>query len=474
MKAKQLFILSTLLMILLLAVQGFAQEITLAEYLHFVEENHPFFTKEALSAEIERKQAEGLLGAEDWLVGVSPYFNYLGEASAAQYSADRLASTGAQASLDRSLWSTGGKLGFSVVSDFTYMDTAQGNVRNFKQGIGVSYTQPLLKNLGGKLDRLGHELSAYSIDVTEIQALENQETLILDLSVRFLGWAHLSEMIRIAEERLKLAREQLEQVKRRFSSNLVDRVDVLRGEDAVRGAEQGLLQLRSQWRAKQAELAVLAQVGEIYEKVPRFELYTFESLPGVDAAVSELKQRSRILQPFSILKKQLIHQRAGLVEQKRPELNLILSGGFFGWDPEFLQSLLITKPDASVSLEFKALLGNRGITAEMEVIDIQLQRLQAESRDLEITLEASLRNLLLQMADMGKILELNQAQIESAQEKTKEELKLYNQGRGQLTFVIQSRDNEQNARLSYVDNAALYHLLKLQYQALLDKLYPLK
>jgi len=75
---------------------------------------------------------------------------------------------------------------------------------------------------------------------------------------------------------------------------------------------------------------------------------------------------------------------------------------------------------------------------------------------------------------MGKILELNQAQIESAQEKTKEELKLYNQGRGQLTFVIQSRDNEQNARLSYVDNAALYHLLKLQYQALLDKLYPLK
>jgi len=43
-----------------------------------------------------------------------------------------------------------------------------------------------------------------------------------------------------------------------------------------------------------------------------------------------------------------------------------------------------------------------------------------------------------------------------------------------LTFVIQSRDNEQNARLSYVDNAALYHLLKLQYQALLDRLYPLK
>ena len=41
-----------------------------------------------------------------------------------------------------------------------------------------------------------------------------------------------------------------------------------------------------------------------------------------------------------------------------------------------------------------------------------------------------------------------------------------------LTFVIQSRDNEQNARLSQAGSAALYHRLRLQYRALVDELAP--
>jgi hypothetical protein len=36
--------------------------------------------------------------------------------------------------------------------------------------------------------------------------------------------------------------------------------------------------------------------------------------------------------------------------------------------------------------------------------------------------------------------------------------------------VIQSRDNEENAKLLYADNATLYHTLLLQYRALLDEL----
>jgi hypothetical protein len=79
-------------------------------------------------------------------------------------------------------------------------------------------------------------------------------------------------------------------------------------------------------------------------------------------------------------------------------------------------------------------------------------------------------NLLIQLEDLEKVLDLNQKQIESAQEKTKEEIKLYNQGRSQLTFVIQSEDNEEAAWLTYAGNAYLYHSLILQYYALLDEL----
>ncbi len=364
-------------------------------------------------------------------------------------------------------------MGLSVSSGYSRSDLLpSGTSEAYTHVVGLSYTQPLLQNLGGKLDRLKYELSDYTVSFTEVQVLENQEAFILDLAMSFLGWVQIHEEIKIAEERYNLAKEQLEQVQKRHSANLVDKVDVLRGQDALRTAEQGLLQLNSLWRAKQAELAVITQTAELYKKSPVFDLYKLEELPGIEESVVGLKKQSRLLQTFDILKEQLVCSRDGLTEQKRPQLNLSFSGSLNGSDEEIGKSLEISKPDASLLLEFSTPLGNRGIKASIEKVDLQIDKLQEEKRDIEITLEANLRNLLIRIVDMENILKLNQAQIESAGEKTSEELKMYNQGRGQLTFVIQSRDNEQNARLGYAGNAALYHTLLLQYHALIDELFP--
>ncbi|MBA7476878.1 MAG: hypothetical protein GH155_01025 [Spirochaeta sp.] len=462
------------LLLMLICWAGFAETITLKEFLDLAQENHPLFKKEALSAEIEEKRAESLLGTRDWLASIAPYYNHLGEVSAQSYGgADKVDSFGLEAGLSKSIWATGGSLGLSVLSGYSRSEfPGPGASKAYTHGIGLSYTQPLLQNLGGKLDRLGYELSSYTVNLTEVQALENSEAFILELAVSFLDWVQIQEEIKVAEERLKLAKEQLEQVQKRYGSNLADRVDVLRGEDAVRTAEQGLLQLNSLWRARQAELAVMSQSGELYEKSPVFDLYKLKELPGVEEALLELKKQSRLLKIFNILKEKLVFQLEGLIEQKRPQLNLNLSGSLYGSDTEIEKSFEISKPDASVSLEFSAPLGNSGIKSKIEKVDLQIEKLQEEKRDIEITLEAALRNLLIQIVDMEEILKLNQAQIESSQEKTREELKMYNQGRGQLTFVIQSRDNEQNARLGHVNNAALYHTLLLQYQALMDELFP--
>ena len=107
----------------------------------------------------------------------------------------------------------------------------------------------------------------------------------------------------------------------------------------------------------------------------------------------------------------------------------------------------------------------------MEQADAQLDQLSATVMDLQVTLDSNLRALMIQILEMERILELNRELIKSAQERTKEELKLYNQGRGELNFVIQARDNEKNAKLSYASNAVSYQKLVLQYRALMDELY---
>jgi hypothetical protein len=73
-------------------------------------------------------------------------------------------------------------------------------------------------------------------------------------------------------------------------------------------------------------------------------------------------------------------------------------------------------------------------------------------------LKAALRNLLIR--------------IESSRLKTVDELKRYDQRRGDMVFIIQSQDNEEQAKLSYAQNAVLYHGHHLRLKALLDELIP--
>ena len=448
-----------------------AEEISIDEYLDLVKKNHPFFTKEDLSTQIEEKEAESLLGAQDWMLSIEPSYSYLGKSSAPEYGAqNRIHQVGVTAGVNRSLWSTGGQLGLSFSSGYKNSDTYPSTTKAFRHGFGVSYTHPFLQNSKGKLDRLAYELSDYTIDLTEVGALENKEDFLLDAATRFLDWVYYTEAIKIAEERLSLAEEQLEQTTKKLKANLVDKVDVLRAEDSVRISEQALIQLESQWKAKQAELAVLAVTDEIYERIPLYDLYSLEQLPKKEEAVSTLKAQSRLLKTFDILRKQLIHQRDGLEEQARAQLDFTVSGGLYGRDEDFMRSLEIYRPDASVSLVYSKPLGNRAVKAKIEKIDLQIKQIEEDKQNIGVGLEASLASLFIQITEFEKVLVLNQAQIKSAEEKTKEEIKLYERGRSQLTFVIQSRDNEENAKLLYTENAALYQSLLWQYRALLDVL----
>ena len=55
-----------LFLILFLVQPCYSQTISLEEFLELVKESYPFFAKEKLSVDIERKQNEHFLGSQDW------------------------------------------------------------------------------------------------------------------------------------------------------------------------------------------------------------------------------------------------------------------------------------------------------------------------------------------------------------------------------------------------------------------------
>ncbi len=461
-----------------------AQTITLSAFFESIKQTHPFFAKESLSSEIEVKGQERYLGAQDWIVSASPYYNYQKPASSGLGVPENINIVAGDIALEKALWSTGGRVTISWKSDYTDQKIPDivipftpddivipaGPSKLYTNKVYLMYIQPLLQNRGGKLDRLDYELSHYNIDFTEIQTLENQEEFVLDLGIRFLDWVLLSEQNRIARERMALAEEQLRQIKRRWVANLVEKVDVLRAEDAVRIAEQGIVLIESHWKAKQAELAVLAQSPELYNLGPEFDIYILETLPEPDEAVPRLVEMSRILNALRVRRNQLSHLREGFAETSRPQLFLSLGAGLQNGDEEFGSSLGLDKPDVLVALDFRYPLGNRGAKADVSKTELELKQINKNIENIALELEAGARNLLILIKEMEKVLALNQEQIESARAKTKEELRLYNQGRSDLAFVIQSQDNEEVAKLTYAENAASYQKLILQYHALMDEL----
>jgi outer membrane protein TolC len=473
-----------LICIFLMPVLLEAAAVTLPELLRDIQETHPFFAKESLGPEIERKSQEGYLGTQDWVVRSSPYYVYQEPVSSGLGVPSRLHSVDADIALERSFWSTGGR--FSLCWSTSYNDQTVADIvipmptgdivipvgpsSYYTNKAYLTYTQPLLQNFGGKLDKLNYELSDYTLKIIELQARENEEKFILNIADVFLDWVLLTEQQRIAKERWELSKEQLEQVKRKRASYLVDHVDVLRVEDAVRIAEQATVLIESQLQAKRAELAVLCQSDRFYTDDPEFDIYSLDQLPEPDQAVAAIKEKSKILNALRTRRAQLEYLSSGYQETKRPQLYLSVGAGLQGGNEEFTESFELDKPDVLVALDFRYPLGNHKARADISKTELEIKQLAEDIKNIELEFEAGIRQLLITIEKMEEVLELNKEQIASARVKTNEEIRLYNQGRNLLAIVIQSRDNEEQAKQTYAQNAATYHKLILEYRALMDEL----
>ena len=468
------------------ATEPAAHGVTLEEFLQTVRSSHPFFQREMLQADIEKAVRERHLGGKDWLVESTPSFLHSEPVQSSPFDPERIDVLTLNARAARAYWGNGSRITVAWVTDVTdqslpglpfpdpggAMEIPIGASTFYSHELRATYSIPLMRNRGGALDRLDYELSGYDVDLSEVRALENQETFLLEKGARFIEWVLLGEQRRIARDRLSLADEELERTRRKRRSNLVDEADVLRAQDAVQATRQVLLLIESRWKATRAELATVAGDDELYQTDPQMDLYRLPALDPIEDAVTAVTAGSRLVRVLRWQESRLAHLEDGLDAAAQPELALNLIGALKGGDESFGKSFEVTQPDVGIGLEFRYPLGNRAATADVYATRLQRRQLEFAVRSVQVELAAAARNILVQLDELDGVLRSNVAQIETARLKTQEELKVYNQGRGDLTFVIQSRDAEARSKLAYAENAALYHTLVLQYRELADQLLP--
>lgn len=451
-----------------------AQTITQEEFLDQLRQVHPMFEKEKMTSQIEKENRSSLLGAQDWNLLSSISFSHE-EPSIAVAGPERTDALYVSGGVERAFWGTGGRLSasFSSTRASLKIDPLWRFPDSFYENrLAVSYAHPLMRNKNGFLDRLQYNLKRFDVDFSEVQAFENMENFLVSSADKFLDWVLLTEQKKIASDRLSLAEEELTRTKKKRAAHLVDQIDVIRAEDAVSIGKQNQMLVESQWKSLQAELAVVSQNDELYNVNPQFSLYQTEELVSLEGAITQLKKKSRIITAINIRLRQLEYARRGFDETSKPNLSLLAQFNTKSLDESFWTSLGMDKPDALIGLQLSLSLENRTAKHKITQADLQISQLEKQLEEVTLELSSALAHLHVQIKELEGVLQLNQEQIESAREKTQEELKLYNQGRGDLTFVIQSRDNEENAKLTHAQNSISYHKLLLQYRALLDELLP--
>ncbi|MFC1678676.1 TolC family protein [Elusimicrobiota bacterium] len=472
---------ATLLMVSLLsAIPAFgAETIELQGVLDLVQANHPLFNKERLGVAIESKRRDAALGGKDWRLVASAGFDRQADLVGG-FNPERTDTTSGGVSAQRAVWATGGRLGVEWTSARTDSRLRSFNLPFaldlgpslfYQNEAAVSYTQPLLRNRGGRLDRLSYDLGEHAVTAASREAAENQESFLLDIALRFVEWTELDERREIASERLALVRRQLATTQKKFKANLLERVEVLRSENAVRLAEQNLVLTESAWRAKQTELAVLTKSADLRQMKPDYDLHALLKRPDLKEAMERLRRNSRVLKGLAARQDQAKRRLKGLADASLPELALDARLAQKDGASESGGSLGLDRTDARVGLLFQYPFGNRKAKADRAGGEFELARLKHCSEEAELALEAALRELLIRIEGMEQVLDLNKKHLKTARAKTVEEQKLYDQGRGDLTFVIQSQDNEEDSRLTNAANAAVYHALHLRLKALLDELH---
>jgi outer membrane protein TolC len=475
----------TIALALVTTMCGPTGAVTLDDYLERVRATHPMFARESMQKDIERERRESLLGAQDWRLVSSPSFRHREPPQATPFDPERVDELDLDAGLSRTFWGNGSRLevgwatnvldqnlpGFSIPTPAGVIEVPVGPSRYYSHALTATYSIPLLKNRGGALDRLGYDLAEFDVSLAEVNAAENQESFLRDVAMKYLEWVLAQEQVRIAGERLELAGEELERTRRKRASYLVDAADVSRAEDAVQLARGALLLVQSSWKAARAELARLAdwEVDDMGE--PSFDPYDLPVPPDA-ASTRSAVAGTRAIRAIELRSSQLAAYEEGLRESTRPELAAIVSGTLVGADDELDRSLELQYPDVLVGVELRYPIGNRSAEADVRAARLERRALELARQSVEVTLEAGARAIAVQLGELRDVLALNVERIETARRKTAEEIDLYNQGRGDLTFVIQSRDNEARAKLSYAENALLYHKLLVEYRALADRLMP--
>lgn len=425
---------------------------------------HPFFTQQNLTAQIKQIDKQATTAIEDWTLGLDSQYKDENATDVSTSTYDKLETT----SIDLSVKKKFAQSGADVVLKHTWKEKNK-DVNNVRNKFSIDYTLPLLQNKDGINDQLQYDLADINIHINTLEQAEKEEDFIADKLKKLIDLAYYQEQYNINQQRLSLAKSQLDLVNKKFAASLVDKVDVLSQEDAYQGAKQQLLRAKQDLVLMRQEIAILLNMegSSIKADLNLYQPYQFNANNLKDL----LAKDSRVLKKNDLQQDLLERELKSFKNQSQAQLDLNLGLSSEGEKNTYSQSLENQSPTWNIGLDLSYPIGGVKNKTDVEKTQVKLSRKKQEKQEKLISLYTNTATLKEKIELLWDVLNSNKIRIDIAQSRAQEEVERYNKGNTESNFVISAQNNAQDAHLNYAKAARDYQKAVIDFKAATDQLW---
>ena len=433
---------------------------------------HPFFKSTSIQRDIAKLTILKEKSFTDISYSLTPLMSYTKPASSSPFSAQETTSLGMTSSLSKKLWSTGGTLGASIglnSMESAYSSQAQqfGLLNNYYyHSIGLSYVHPLLKNKKGVIDKINFKTKTLDYKRTLIQLSDQEQQFILGLIYQFLEWyGHYQELTNL-RDRYAISKTLFLDTKKKFKKNIAEQVDLIQSEDSLKNLEQLIILQQGKVDSKINQLSLILS-NPISESIPKLNLSYIPDLPRL---TTDMIRNVPHITLLSQQKELLLFQKSMVNEKNHPNLDLTVATNLKSGATSLGDSLGFNKPDYTMSLTYTNSVEKTNYHVDNRILKQSINNIQLSIDSAILTLKATLIDIKTQYQSLINVIESNEARMVLAKKRVKQEVKRYNHGRGQFSFVVQAQDNVQYIETILLQNKISIYRLYIQYMTSLGLL----
>lgn len=416
---------------------------------------------------------EGLSGEEakyEWVLGTRVRYQQLDAAVSSTLSSNQAEILDVTPGVDIPL-RTGGTVRVELPlnrtetnNQFTFLNPS------YATDAAVSISQPLLRNAGRRTSTHSIRIQALETDIAEARAKLEIIRRLAEVERAYWRLYAAERILAVRQEQFELARRQLQQAERRFRSQVVAEVEVIRAQSGVAERLESIIRAQNSVRDFQRELKRIMNAEGLKVGTPRIVNLQTQPDPVEYELDPQALAEAAVVNRMEMLELELrIAQDYSNIDfaknQALPEFTLDYRYGINGLGSEFTDSVSVFRSnrfeDWSVGANFSVPLGNE--QAEARVHQAILRRLQrlATREAREVAIRQEIYNAVDELgASWNRILAARQAVILAARTLRAEENQ-FEVGRRTSTDVLDAAARLADAQSSEISALTDYQVAQV-------------